>query len=1183
LDLGRSKEGIAYFKRLAREYPKSKYVHEANVHLGDFYFDNASWAVSADYYKKIISAKYEPLMPYSVYKRAWAQYNLGDHKGSLAGFKWVISHESDSTDSSFLRLKGEAIRDIALPFVELGLLEESIKFYKNAGNPYTRAGLENMARVYQEKGKQGSAIILWKELLKGNPNHEKNPEYDLNIIESYRLANATDKAVSHLFDRLPAYSKNSGWYELNARDPKVVASVRDSFEEMARKMAFESHATAQKLKKAHLYEIAKQLYTKYLEHFDKTTDAPKIRFYLAEILYKNKNYLPAAHHYYQVYEDPHAGKLRADAIEYALTALDRQLNIERKKQGLAAISSKSSTKLTANLEEPLELLPYSNTELAFLKIAQEYLKQFPKTKQAPDILYSDSYLRYVHHEIDPAYEGFWNFIKTYPKHPSAYSAAHLILDILNRRKDYTKLIAAAKQFNQTPGLAMPKFKAEVAAILRQTELKMVQLIEQKGDYKKAAYAYVEYTKAYGAQDPALFEKALYNAAINFTKADMPLQAVETEERFLRRFPKSQYRKTMVLNVAKTYELLAKFDKAAQYFERFALDYPSDPQTKSALRLAGLYWWGSGENERAHKNMLRFIQSYGSAEDQQLIEQDLVSLYESQNALGQLIQLYDRKRNTRGVSWAKYVDYSVKIGDLQNRQQPQAAARTFEAALQIANAHRDSLKQSPEGMEALGKLLFWSVAGYENRFYRIPLNRLANLQNNLQAKIGMLKNLETQYRNVASSGSGEWGIGAMYKTAAAYRHMAQSVLQAPVPSELKAAQLDEYREEVRKTIVNPFQEKALAFAEQCLDKAQELNVFSPYTSRCQSIAAALQPKRYPAVRTFYLPPLHTALMLPDSRESKIERGKIKIYALPLFSTGLFQGERRRNLASESPASVFDPSNGDDNQDVSPKALTYSLLSSLREKALIEDRDGERPGTKQAPSFSYLNLMRLTDPRRAVKLIQEAIEGDPNNEALHNLLGLAQMEKGNLAAAKITWLALTARGVKNPALWNNLGVALSMEGRERDAIEYFQQAILMDKPKEALANLGFIALKYYNGFEAKKYFERALDIGKSDPATRIGHSVALLQNREIEASMEVLPELTKRYRNDPYARLSLAYMLMDVAKERDTASHVLKDYMEKHSAENDPSFRKALSEARDGSALPGLDAERTTTTTELPDIE
>ena len=60
-------------------------------------------------------------------------------------------------------------------------------------------------------------------------------------------------------------------------------------------------------------------------------------------------------------------------------------------------------------------------------------------------------------------------------------------------------------------------------------------------------------------------------------------------------------------------------------------------------------------------------------------------------------------------------------------------------------------------------------------------------------------------------------------------------------------------------------------------------------------------------------------------------------------------------------------------------------------------------------------------------------------------------------------------------------------------------------------------------------------------------------------------------------------MDVAKERDTASHVLKDYMEKHSAENDPSFRKALSEARDGSALPGLDAERTTTTTELPDIE
>ena len=52
-----------------------------------------------------------------------------------------------------------------------------------------------------------------------------------------------------------------------------------------------------------------------------------------------------------------------------------------------------------------------------------------------------------------------------------------------------------------------------------------------------------------------------------------------------------------------------------------------------------------------------------------------------------------------------------------------------------------------------------------------------------------------------------------------------------------------------------------------------------------------------------------------------------------------------------------------------------------------------------------------------------------------------------------------------LWNNLGVVAYLEGHESQAIEYFKEAVQLDGYREAANNLGQIALKYRNGFEAE----------------------------------------------------------------------------------------------------------------------
>ena len=79
----------------------------------------------------------------------------------------------------------------------------------------------------------------------------------------------------------------------------IQASLRSAskFEETARKYALEIHAEGQKTKNEQLYNVAKSLYEKYLEFFPHTNQTAQIRFYLAEILYKQNQYIPAADNY----------------------------------------------------------------------------------------------------------------------------------------------------------------------------------------------------------------------------------------------------------------------------------------------------------------------------------------------------------------------------------------------------------------------------------------------------------------------------------------------------------------------------------------------------------------------------------------------------------------------------------------------------------------------------------------------------------------------------------------------------------------------------------------------------------------------------------------------------------------------------------------------------------------------
>src|SRR5262249_49686437 len=94
-DDNQEKEALGIYKLLVTRFSQSKYVPDAYLAFGEFYFNTSNGqrpelmkALAA--YKKAASFPENKVYLYALYKQGWCYYNLGDFPQSLDMFKTVI-------------------------------------------------------------------------------------------------------------------------------------------------------------------------------------------------------------------------------------------------------------------------------------------------------------------------------------------------------------------------------------------------------------------------------------------------------------------------------------------------------------------------------------------------------------------------------------------------------------------------------------------------------------------------------------------------------------------------------------------------------------------------------------------------------------------------------------------------------------------------------------------------------------------------------------------------------------------------------------------------------------------------------------------------------------------------------------------------------------------------------------
>ena len=73
-------------------------------------------------------------------------------------------------------------------------------------------------------------------------------------------------------------------------------------------------------------------------------------------------------------------------------------------------------------------------------------------------------------------EVFLGIVKNNPKHRTAATAAHLVLDMYNIRKDYPGLTRQAQLLYEQASFGDAKFKAEMKQIMGEVDFKQIESI-----------------------------------------------------------------------------------------------------------------------------------------------------------------------------------------------------------------------------------------------------------------------------------------------------------------------------------------------------------------------------------------------------------------------------------------------------------------------------------------------------------------------------------------------------------------------------------------------------------------------------------------------------------------------------------------------------------------------------------
>jgi len=637
MEVGKPLPAIRYYTLVTEKYKNSKYAADAYYEMAEYFFNNNNVFKAMPAYKAIIDGyPNNPFFGFALYKYAWCLYNIGEYEESIKAFQQVVEY---SNKFNKVELKEEALKDMVTPYAEAGSVDEAEKYFKTIvkEHKYFVMVLVKLASIYFEQDKNEEAIKIYRKLMSEVPTAPECPQWQKQIVECYKKLNMKDNVRIEIVNLVEKYGNpDSEWAKANAKkDPTAVESAIQTAEANLRILLVEYHNEARKTQSEKTWKVVEELYPKYLKFYPKSEAAYDIRFNYAEFLWEKKRYAEAGDQYQIVadmnpkghhFEDASYGAVSAFGMLLKEAQEKRNAEIKqgiagRKKAGDSTIDEKKvhvagqaeGSAPQKGIPPEFQPKPIPELEQKFIKACDTYIKNIPRSKYLVDIIYKQAVTYYAFNHFKESVPVFEMIVQKYPRDELAVFAADLIMDSLNITQDWEAISNKAREMLRNSALisGRNRLKDDLEKFKEMATFYAAELPAQNNKPMESADRYIAFVTEF--PNSKFNDVALNNAIYYYAKAGDLYKSIRVQERFLgensKVYKESKLRNDIMFGLAKNYEAVAYYDKAADLYIDFVGKAPQHKNAGDAVFNAAVLYEALGNTEKAIDNYRLYIDKY----------------------------------------------------------------------------------------------------------------------------------------------------------------------------------------------------------------------------------------------------------------------------------------------------------------------------------------------------------------------------------------------------------------------------------------------------------------------------------------------------------------------------------------------------------------------------------------------
>jgi TolA-binding protein len=860
-------DALKAYRALIQKFPQSRYVPDAWMAFGEFYFEKANVSdrvgnlrKALEAYRKAATYQESSVYGYALYKQGWVHYNLNEWSEALELFKAVIFFGELPTSTvpadRKIALVKEARKDYVRTYSHVGSAEGAPDEFKRIGGATGWADmLKSLGAIYYDEGKDRDAIVVHHRLIQEKPLSPEAPLFQSRIVTSAGRMGRKDAAVqqAHVFAKmLRDIEAQPG--PRDEKDLKALSDARREAEQTLRVLAVQYHNEWKKTRDEPVAGFAAAVYRDYLDLFPKEPIAYEMRFFHAELRYALADFEGAGEEYERVVRSDvealeakpprKAGKFFKDALENAVFAWD--LVVKK-------LDEQDKQRQPADPRKRLALAPQRQR---LVDACNRYLEWQPKGDKWVEIAYKVANIHYRHNGFAEATDLFTRVALDHPTHELAAYSTNLVLDAYNLLGDWRNVNGWAKRFYANAELlkANPALKEDLAKVIEQSAFKIIEEKERARDHEGAAEEYLAFVRDW--PQSRLAPTALFNASVDYVKIHRLDKAVEVRAQLLQKYPGDPLAPKVLYDNAEAHEAMAEFGKSADLYERYFEEWRralgkgarpkdvggyEDRKANDAIVNVAVFRAGLRQWVKAEAASLAYLETWPKGADAPRIFLSVADLYAKQGQPSKELRQLEEYQLKYAKEADEWLAIQHRIAQLYEKAgRAPLARKAYEDAVAYWKRRKGSVTE--RGLPVVAQGLYQELDPAFAEYDRITLNVAPkHLKGQLQVKGNKLKKLEESYGQVVKLKQAEPAVCALYRIGLAYRRFAQTLFDTPIPRELRrdAELVQEYKAQLAQ-VAEPLDQKAFEGLGLAVNAARDYGV----QNDCSRQALALLAKHRP---------------------------------------------------------------------------------------------------------------------------------------------------------------------------------------------------------------------------------------------------------------------------------------------------------------------------------------------------